>query len=102
MKKVSLTVRVPIFVDVELDMDDTDYETLIDEWDKTNFGIVKNIVGEYVDLESVDLINTQERYGDPEVVDVRIYENSPEINKSTGADPDGIECNMIAPKGKLN
>jgi hypothetical protein len=94
MKKVSFTIRVPIFIDAEVEMAERDYNDLIDEWDKSNFGIVRTIVSEYVDLESIDLAEAQERFGDPEIVDVRVFEDVEEDLEPT--------FTTREPKGKLN
>jgi hypothetical protein len=103
MKKVSITVRVPIFVDIDLEMEDSDYDKLVEEWSHTNFGLVRNLVSEYVDLDSVDLINAQERYGDPEIVDLRMFEDiiEPEEPEEPEED-DGIRYTSVTPKGKPN
>jgi hypothetical protein len=103
MKKISLTLRVPIFADVDLEIEDKDFEDLIEEWDKSNFGVVKGIVEQYVDLEDASTMGASERFGDTEIVDVRsfgeiIIEKEPDIDLKT----DEVEINTIAPKGKPN
>jgi hypothetical protein len=100
MKKTSITVRVPIFFDVDLELDDVDYESLLEEWDRSNFGRVRAILEEYVDLDSMEVMGTEERFGDPEVVDIRIFdEQCVEDVEDTTED---FGYTTIAPKGKPN
>lgn len=98
MKKVSITVRIPIFIDVELEVDDQDYNQLLDEWDNSNFGVVKQLIDQYVDLNDIDVPELQERYGDSEIVDLKMERPEDIISSKT----DEIECNTIAPKGRPN
>lgn len=94
MKKISLTLRIPIFIDMDLNIKEKDFEDLVDEWDKSNFGIVKNIVEKYVDLNNINIPEAQERFGDTEIVDLRLLENMPAKQE--------VEPNTITPKGKPN
>lgn len=94
MKKISITVRIPVFFDIDLNIKNDDYEELLKEWDNSNFGIVMEIVGKYVDLNSIDIGEAQERFGETEIVDIRDF--------GEGA-KDELEINTIIPKeGKLN
>ena len=104
MKKIALTVRIPIFVDIELEVEDKDFDDLIDEWDKANFGLVKSIVEKYADLENLGAMGSQERFGDTEIVDVRLFgeEIIPEDEAEEPEQAYGIEINTITPKGKPN
>ena len=103
MKKVSLTFRVPMFVDVELEMEDLDYENLIDEWDRLNVGRVNSVLSNYVDLENLSLSSVDERIGNPELVDLRVFEDFVVEADDTTEDIDALDyCNTIEPKGKPN
>ena len=108
MKKTSITIRVPIFFDVDVELEDSDYEILLDEWDLSNFGRVKTILGEYVDLENLDIIGAEERFGEPEIVDIRTFEKINIIEcddfeeEEKTEEQDEFCFTTIPPKGKLN
>jgi hypothetical protein len=104
MKKVSVTVRIPIFVDLDVELEDQDFDTMLNEWEHSNFGLVRNLISEYVDLDSVDLINAQERYGDTEIVDVRLIEQEeePKPQLQPEQEEDHIPYTTITPRGKPN
>lgn len=98
MKKASITIRVPIFFDLDLDLKDKDYDTLVEEWDQANFGRVSAIISKYIDIDSLDIPGTQERFGEAEVVDLR--EVGEAVNKTKLEQE--IVFTSISPKGKLN
>jgi hypothetical protein len=98
MKKISLTLRIPIFVDIDVEINDRDFEDLIEEWDESNFGIVKGIVEKYIDLDNVSAEGSQERFGETEIVDLGLFEE--EVKLKVGVLPAGV--NTIIPKGKPN
>jgi hypothetical protein len=97
MKKISLTLRIPIFVDIDVDIEDKDFEDLIEEWDESNFGIVKSIVEKYTDLDNINQASSQERFGETEIVDLKVFEAMAEEKAEAQ-----IEVNTIGPKGKPN
>ena len=99
MKKISLTLRIPIFVDIDVDIEDRDFEDLIEEWDESNFGIVKGIVEKYIDLDNISAADSQERFGETEIVDLSVFEAAVE-EKVKGDQQIGV--NTIVPKGKPN
>ena len=102
MKKVSLTFRVPMFVDVELEMEDLDYDNLIEEWDRLNMGRVNSLLADYVDLENLSFSSVDERIGNPELVDLRMFEDLV-LDEEPQSDTDVLDyCNTIEPKGKPN
>ena len=81
--KVSITLRTPIFIEVELDMEEQDYEDLVDEWDRMNVGLVNGILSQYVDFENPMLGGVNERVGATEMVDMRAFEDTAEPEEDT-------------------
>jgi len=107
MKKLGIVIRIPIFFDLELEVEDDDFDEIVDEWDKCNFANTKSIINNYInleDLEDLDISGIQERYGELEIVDID-FENKKKLNE-TKEELEMIDiiskCNTIAPKGKLN
>lgn len=97
MKKIGLTIRVPVFIDLDCEMSDDDFDNLLEEWDNSNFGIVQKITDKYVDIGSIKINPEIDRCGESELVDFKLYEETTE-NDIT----DEVCVNSIAPKGKPN
>lgn len=76
MGNIKISARIPIYIDIDVDMEDDDLEHLISEWDKANFGIVKAILEKYIDLEDQALLSGSERFGEVEVTNISLDNKS--------------------------